>query len=114
MAYGLHVALSSAAWDIVLAPGESILLQTTLGITDDTVLTATVSGDVAVTVQKAVTMGERVALEVTPEQTYKAGPVEVPFTIANTGLLNVEFTITFTLEGQVVTSEVSVPQHPPR
>ncbi len=109
MSYTLHVVLSADVWDIDLEPGESKLLQTSLSITADTALTATVSGDVPMTVQKSVAMGEKATVETAADQTYMAGPIEVPFTVANTGLLDVAFSITFTMDGQVVVREVSVP-----
>ncbi|MDM7999665.1 MAG: Ig-like domain repeat protein [Dehalococcoidia bacterium] len=109
MDYTLHVVLAAAAWDITLAAGGSALLQTNLTIAGDAVLTAVITGDVPLTVQKSVAMGERVTVEVSPEQTYEEGDVEVPFTVTNSGLLDANFSITFELEGQVITRQVSVP-----
>ena len=73
------MVLSTGVWDnVTLEPGESRLLQTSLSVTQDTVLTATVSGDVPMTIQKSVTMGERAVVEMAPDQTYAAGPIEAP------------------------------------
>jgi parallel beta-helix repeat protein len=98
-------------WDITIPEGESRLLEeTTMSITKNTTLNVTISGDVHQTYQKGIICGENARINITPEQTYLEGTVDIPYIIENFGLLDSEFNATFSIDAQTVTENFFVPK----
>jgi hypothetical protein len=106
----VHLSMADEAWDLATAPGESRLVETTMGITQDTTLNVVVSGDVETTVQKQVVMGERATIHVSPQAMYLEGPVNIPFVVENTGLTDTEFEATFSIDGQSLVRAFYLPR----
>ncbi len=103
--FGGHVTRAAT-----LESGEVTLLQASLAITEDTLLTVTISGDVSLDLTQAITYGKAVSLALgTPPDAVWAGPNVLPYTLNNTGLLPSTVPLTFTLDGmQVLTRQVTI------
>jgi outer membrane protein assembly factor BamB len=93
---------------LVLPPGETIILERPIQISEDTVLIAVISGDVSQTVQKEVIMGEKVAMTMSPEASYLAGDVEIPFTLSNVGVLDSAMSVEFQIDATTIEKEYVV------
>ncbi|MGA8849840.1 MAG: thioredoxin domain-containing protein [Dehalococcoidia bacterium] len=109
----INVTMVDEAWDVLIPAGESRLMETTMSITEDTTLDVIISGDVEKTVQKNIIMGEDARIEITPQNIYLEGIVEIPFTVENTGVLNTEFEATFSIsspEEQTIIRTLFIPQ----
>ncbi|MCK4476439.1 MAG: PKD domain-containing protein [Methanophagales archaeon] len=106
----LSVAMGDETWDVTLPARESRLIETTMSITEDTILQVVISGDVEKIVQKEIIMGEDAEIEITPGPIYLEGEVEIPFTIENTGLLDTEFEATFSIDDKTVSRSFFVPK----
>ncbi|MGC1123328.1 MAG: FG-GAP-like repeat-containing protein [Candidatus Methanofastidiosia archaeon] len=92
----------------VLEPDETIILERPIQISEDTVLSAVISGDVSQTVQKEVIMGEKVTVTMSPEGSYLAGDVEIPFTLSNTGILDSVISVEFQIDAATIEKEYVV------
>jgi hypothetical protein len=93
---------------LVLPPGETIILERPIQISEDTVLSAVISGDVSQTVQKEVIMGEKVTVTMSPEGSYLAGDVEIPFTLSNVGVLDSAMSVEFQIDATTIEKEYVV------
>lgn len=109
IAVDLGVRINST-WNVTIPEGESRLLETTLNITKNTTLNVTISGDVNRTIQKEIICGENAKINVTPQNLYFEGLVEIPLTVENTGILDTEFNATFSIDDQSITKAFSVPK----
>ena len=108
----ISVTLVDEAWDVLIPAGESRLMETTMSITEDTTLSVIISGDVDKTVQKDIIMGEDARIEIAPQNIYLEGTVEIPFTVENTGVLDTEFEVTFSIsspEEQTIVRTLFIP-----
>ncbi|GEM_PF-3408789 len=81
--------------DIFLSEGGTTSLETSLSITEDSTIDVTVSGDVYKRISQEIVMGENAAIEMAGEGPYIQGTVEIPMEIANTGVLDTEFSASF-------------------
>jgi thiol-disulfide isomerase/thioredoxin len=106
----INVTLADHVWDVVIPAGESRLLETIMGITEDTVLIVHIAGDVERTVQKEIIMGENAVLNLDTQAVYLEGLVEIPVTVVNTGLLDTEFDVIFSIGEQQISRTFFVPQ----
>jgi hypothetical protein len=106
----LDVSIGDDIWNITLPAGQSKLIETTMNITEDTILNVVISGDISKIVQKEITFGERAEINITSQTFYLVGPVEIPFTVENTGLLDTEFEVTFSIDDQTVVKNFSLPR----
>jgi thiol-disulfide isomerase/thioredoxin/PKD repeat protein len=108
--YTIDVSFADSTWDGLELPAGTIeLLDTTLSITEDSILEASLTGDVILTETKLVRMGEMAALQVIPAESYSPGTVEIPFSVNNAGLIDIEFEATFTIDGQTINRTLYVP-----
>ncbi|WP_456394418.1 PKD domain-containing protein [Thermococcus sp.] len=94
--------------NITVMPGDSVIIARELRTTDDMRIIARISGDLNVTLEKDVRMGERVELRFS-NITAVPGLVEVPFTVRNSGILDSHFTLTFRRGNWSSSMDVSVP-----
>jgi uncharacterized repeat protein (TIGR01451 family) len=96
----INVSFAGQTWDVFLPTGQSRLLETLLSISENTALTAMIAGDVEKTAVKQVTMGETAAVHVLPQSFVMEGPLDILFTVENTGLIDTGFDVTFTIGAQ--------------
>ncbi|GAB4160572.1 MAG: hypothetical protein Fur0021_32730 [Candidatus Promineifilaceae bacterium] len=94
-----------------LIPGQVARLEGSLSITQDTVVTAPLSGDLTTTLTQTVTFGEAATIAVTPQSVYPVGLVNVPYLLTNTGILPTAFDTEFTLQnsGGAVVASLTIP-----
>jgi parallel beta-helix repeat protein len=104
----LNVQLGTESWDITIPAGELRNIQTQMTVSENTALTVNITGDATLTLQKDVIFGEQAEINVTPEITYLEGPIGIPFTITNTGILETGFNATFSINDQTVTKEIYI------
>jgi len=88
---------------MTLIVGESRLFQRSFIISQDTTFQINLSGDVEKSVSKMVKFGGEIILSLEPEEVYPEGTVEVPFTITNSGSVDMELDFAFTLMKGTVT-----------
>ncbi len=70
----VHVSLDGfTSWDISLPAGETVLLDAEVQIAASTALRAQLTGDVIMTAEQPVIMGQSAVLTVTPDGSYPAG-----------------------------------------
>jgi len=81
-----------------LKPGEMKIFEERLAIGQDVVLKVEITGDVNKTVTKEIRFGEDLDIEVSPKEVYPVGIVRIPFVITNSGSLDSEVEVAFTLE----------------
>ncbi|MHB9154753.1 MAG: hypothetical protein ACYC5N_03545, partial [Endomicrobiales bacterium] len=100
------VDFSGETSTMTLSPGELRIMQKTFTVSADTTITVALSGDVNSTLQKKVLFGYKGYLTVMSEAAYPEGPVEVPFTITNTGALDLNVDIDFFINEKTIRSYV--------
>jgi hypothetical protein len=81
-----------------LSPGKTKVIEQKLNITQDVVLKVEITGDLNKTITKEIRLGERVTLEVKPKAIYPVGVLEIPFALTNSGELDSEVEVVFTLK----------------
>jgi hypothetical protein len=104
----LSVAFGTNSWNLTIPVGELKTLSVKMAISEDTVVTVDITGDIVQTLQKTIVLGEIVDVEVTPETVYLEGSVGIPYTVSNTGSLDSRFNASFSLNGQTITREIYV------
>jgi len=104
----LNVTMDAEIWTVNIAAGEVVYLRTNKTITDDTVITVNINGDISQTLQKNVIFGEKVSIQISPEGAYTAGAVAIPYIITNTGLLETRFNASFSVNDLTIIKEVYV------
>ncbi|HDL64120.1 MAG TPA: 6-bladed beta-propeller, partial [Proteobacteria bacterium] len=77
--------------------GESGFAQETFTIIEDTAIEIIISGDVNRTISKTIVFGENIKITLSPEPVYPVGRVNIPYTVENTGQLDSEVEVDFTL-----------------
>jgi hypothetical protein len=103
------VSLLDETWGLAIPAGESRLIQTSMSITEDITLVAVAAGDIEATDEQAILMGESARIIVTPEPLYLEGPVEIPFTAINTGIITTEFEAAFSIDDQSIVRDLLIP-----
>ncbi|MFH1540970.1 MAG: two-component regulator propeller domain-containing protein [Elusimicrobiota bacterium] len=93
---------------ITLKGGESKVIQSTFSITNDTIFSVVLTGDVKKTTQKLVKLGVVPSIALLPDPIYPEGTVEVPFTVGNTGSMNLIMSIDFNINGTTITKVCTV------
>ncbi len=106
----LKVDFAGETSTLLLPVGKSRLFRGIFNITQDTTIKAVLSGDVNKTVSKRIIFGEKIEVSITPEDTYLEGIISIPYKITNTGILDTQFSMTFTLENQILTKEFYIPK----
>ena len=99
-------------WNITIPAGESRLIRTDMSITEDTTVNVTVSGDVDRIIRKEILHGEEVRANFTLQPTYMDGVVEIPYSLANVGSLDITFNATFIIdsdEDQTIFKDIYMP-----
>jgi len=71
----------------IIPSGEIRTLVETYAISDDTVFTVSITGDITRTLTHAVTFGEAAEVVLSPQSIYPEGIVSIPYTLTNTGQL---------------------------
>ncbi|WP_276257590.1 NosD domain-containing protein [Haloglomus litoreum] len=102
----VEVDLAGTTRTVTLTPNETVRVETTLTADEDTVVEATLTGDLVATLRQPVAFGEAATVTLAPASVYAAGPVEVPYTVSNTGSLPATFDTTFTVDGRTRTLSV--------
>jgi len=99
-------------WTVTLPAGESVFLGTSMSITSNITLTASVKGDVETTTTKNVICGEQALITLNPEPIYFITEIDIPYTLENTGTMDTEFDATFTLtsDAQTQSQHLFIPQ----
>jgi RHS repeat-associated protein len=93
------IAGSAPEW-VALPPGGFAEVRRTLEITQTTLITASVQGDLEKTLARLVTWGESLSVEVdAPSDPSSTGPLAIPYVITNTGAVAFEVPLTITLDG---------------
>ncbi len=88
----VNVTIADAMTDsVTLPPGTSARVQGSMSITQDATIVAVITGDLNQTLTATVLFGEAAHVTFQPQPVYPVGPVVVPYTITNTGLLPVSF-----------------------
>lgn len=106
----LDVVLANGSQrSMTLQPGDERRLTTTLRISDNTTVSAAISGDVTRTLNATVRYGLQADVAVTPRAAYPAGPVAIPYTVTNTGELPTSVPITIEVDTRQFSRDVYVP-----
>ncbi len=110
--------ISDVQLPISVPSGETRVLVESTAISDDTTFTVVVSGDPSTgsgqaferTLVRAVAFGEAATVSFSPQPVYPEGPVAIPYTATNTGVLPVQFTIAITVQSPIsnLQSQISV------
>ena len=90
---------------LALQPGEAVLIGQSAQITQDTVLTATVDGDVSLLLTKPVLQGERAMLSLQSPDVDAVGAIEVPYVLSGTGTLPASGQLLMQLDGSPVLTQ---------
>ena len=106
----LNVSVGNKTWNLTIPEKESMLLETSMSINENTTLNVTVSGDVNRVVQKEIIFGENATINIDPLPVYPEGVVEIPYTIENTGMLDSKFNATFTIGDYVISKSFFIPK----
>ena len=88
---------SAFSQEITVPAGQAKLVSSTQQIIQTTVFQINFTGDYTETVTKNVLYGLGAQISITPQASYPEGRVEIPAKVANTGVLENEVTIDFTL-----------------
>lgn len=104
----LNVAFGTNSWNLTIPAGELKTLSVKMTISEDTVVTVNITGDIIQTLQRSIVLGEKVDVEVTPETVYLEGSVGIPYTVTNTGILDTRFNASFSLNGETITKEIYI------
>ena len=94
---------------ISFKPGETKVIEIETSITQDTTLEIILTGDVTGRVEHEISLGEKISLLLPDEAFYPEGRVNIPYTLSNTGTIDSEFDLMFTLNGQSLTKRLFVP-----
>jgi hypothetical protein len=96
----------SIGWEesqsVVIPKGESVLFEKPMSLSYDETIYVAIRGDVTLDFQKYIQFGEYATISVKPQSTYAEGVVIVPYSIQNTGLVDADFDLTFTLAGETI------------
>jgi len=87
----------------------SAIITEEFTISNDTVITISVTGDITWSREIEVIQGEKAEIRFYPEEIYPEGLISIPYNVTNTGLLDTTFNITITVNGQSMVEEVYVP-----
>lgn len=83
---------------LTIQAGQTILLQYTQQIVQDTIYSIVISGDVSQSATRAVLYGEAAKITIGQGASiYPEGPVNTPVTITNTGLVDETLSVTYSL-----------------
>ena len=104
----LNVTTDADLWTVNIAKGEVIYLKTSKTITEDTIITVNIAGDISQTLHKSIILGEKVSIQINPQSAYTKGAVAIPYMIANTGLLETRFNASFSVNSLTIVKEVYV------
>ena len=104
----LRVTMDADIWTVNIAKGQVVYLKTSKTITEDTVITANITGDINQTLQKNVIFGEKASIQINPESAYTEGAVAIPYKITSTGSLETRFNATFSVNGFTIVKEIYV------
>ncbi|MBN2075813.1 MAG: conjugal transfer protein TraF, partial [Dehalococcoidales bacterium] len=85
-----------------LFAGEIKAITDNMTITEDTLITGMITSPLSLIESKLVIMGEAATLQVTPANKYSPGEIAIPFSIENTGLIDVDSEANFMIAGQTI------------
>lgn len=106
----INVKSGPESWNLAI-PGKSIInINRNLNILEDTTIYFNISGDMNQNLSKTIIFGEGAEINITPLSVYMEGPVEIPYSIINTGLIDSAFNVTFDIGGAGIFQEVYLPQ----
>lgn len=94
---------------IGILAGKTEVIEDEFNILDDDTITVTLSGDVAGTWTRSFEFGEKVDLEVLPEEVYPVGYQEIPFRLSNSGKMDSLFEVIFSLRPEAASQTFSSP-----
>ncbi|MCI0399151.1 MAG: hypothetical protein L0322_30040, partial [Chloroflexi bacterium] len=102
--------VDQAGPSLLLQPGEVAQVVKSTAITEDTTLTASISGDVSLALTRPVAQGELAALSLLSPDGEVAGLVEVPYLLEGTGSLPVSGQLLVEVDGlPALALDVAVP-----
>jgi len=105
----LGIAFNST-WNVTIPEKESKYIETKMKINKNITLNVTISGDVNQTIQKEIILGERAHINVTPQNLYLEGTVDIPFEVKNTGIYDSEFNATFSIGSKTISKALYIPK----
>jgi hypothetical protein len=94
----LQSSIDSQTQTITIPAGETRLIQYSQQIPNDTTYTFSFTGDLTKTITKTVTYGLGASIADNPLAVYPEGRIEIPVTIVNTGQLDENLTVTYSLQ----------------
>ncbi|MFN2182755.1 MAG: RHS repeat-associated core domain-containing protein, partial [Anaerolineae bacterium] len=97
----VHVSVQGHGDPVAVPVGETRLVQRAVQITEDTTVSAVLSGDLDQTLSHDVVFGEAAESTFYPPQVSCPGPIEISYVLTNTGQLEAEFTTMVTLTGSL-------------
>ena len=97
------------AQDLTIPPGTTRIMQKTFSIIDDTTIDVILSGEVGGDYHRDIQFGEAAVITIAPEAIYPEGSIAIPYTVENTGSLDTQFDLDFTLDSKVETKSIFVP-----
>lgn len=104
----LNIDIDGSQQSISLLPLGTSLTQQEITIEQDETVTVTISGDITDIITVPVTFGEEYVIDIHPHNLYKTGLIEIPYWVNNTGILDANFNLTFSLDGYAVTRRISL------
>lgn len=93
---------------LLLQPGEQFVLEDTTRISQDTLITASLEGDIDRDLSALVVQGELADLSLAAPATEVAGLVELPYTIESTGLLEASGDLHLEVDGVALPAVQSI------
>ena len=93
---------------VLLQKDQQKLIQEEFSVMGNTTLLVNISGDVNRVIERNVTFGEQVGIEVNSEQVYPVGEAVIPYLIKNSGVIDSEFRLNFSVDGLESSKDVYV------
>ncbi|HOC93947.1 MAG TPA: CARDB domain-containing protein [bacterium] len=88
----------SEQYSFSLAPNESFAVSKSFQTNQDMLLVVEVSDDAPAIFRKLIKYGESATLEVSPQEVYPEGTIDVPFTLINDGILPTQIDAVFSMD----------------
>ena len=96
-------------YSVMLLPSEIFVLTKEFEITENTTLTAEISGDVNTVVEKFVVCGEKVKVNVPDYASFTEGEIAIPYSVSNLGVFDSDFNLTFEIDGLIINKSYHLP-----
>jgi len=104
----VNLNIEGDAEDLTVPVGTTKIIPKTFSITKDTTIDVILSGEVEQSHHRTIQFGESAEITINPEAIYPEGSVVIPYTVENTGSLDTQFDLNFTLDSKTETRSIFV------